>query len=580
MTDDDSAALNISRRKTLAALGTIGVASAGAGLGTSAYFSDQETFQNNSLTAGTLDMVVDWEEHYSDWKGAETEYAEMPTGDENEEDIYTLPAPDDNPDAEDIELVFSDKQAFWDATAVEAYPDAGNDGLQDPIEVPCDDLGSLDDVLSSDDRTEGEVNGQTTEPGDPLISLQDVKPGDFGEVTLSFHLCDNPGFVWFGGDLIRHVDGENTEPEIDDPDEQQSADEIGPDTPGELADQIQVRAWYDTDCDNMYEPETPAACAYHLFDNSGTMEQNLAQDTGTADKSEMAALIGTGVTEHLDTIDDGGDDGTLAAAPSSVGYMSGNDGSTVQPETNSQVESDVNTAINAQAGDTGATGISADDLVAGLEDAQAALEDCENDNKVLIVYGNGDTRPGDEPDRQAVYDAAADVKAAGITIKVVGFDVDAGSSDEDFLETMGDELYIVNESSNATEVVADAEAVRDDIIAQFDDVTEGEDLLYEGTLLEFLNGTNPDGEDGEPFDPDNNQLGFPLDGDLPAEDGGGMGRNCFSATTTHCIGFEWWLPIDHGNEVQGDIVEFDLGFYTEQCRHNDGEGMNSETVNG
>jgi len=164
------------------------------------------------------------------------------------------------------------------------------------------------------------------------------------------------------------------------------------------------------------------------------------------------------------------------------------------------------------------------------------------------------------------------VKAAGITIKVVGFDVDAGSSDEEFLETMGDELYVVNESSTEAEVVADTEAVRDDIIAQFDDVTEGEELLYDGTLLDFL--------ESNPFDPDNDELGWELDGDLPAEEGGGMGRNCFSATTTHCIGFEWWLPIDHGNEVQGDIVEFDLGFYTEQCRHNDGEGMNSETVDG
>jgi hypothetical protein len=30
----------------------------------------------------------------------------------------------------------------------------------------------------------------------------------------------------------------------------------------------------------------------------------------------------------------------------------------------------------------------------------------------------------------------------------------------------------------------------------------------------------------------------------------------------------WWLPIDHGNQVQSDSVTFDLGFYTEQCRHN------------
>jgi predicted ribosomally synthesized peptide with SipW-like signal peptide len=569
MTDDDSAALDISRRKTLAALGTIGVASAGAGLGTSAYFSDQETFANNRLTAGTLDMVVDWEEHYSDWKGAETEHASMPTGDEDEEDIYTLPAPDDNPDAEDIELVFNDKQAFWDDTAIEAYPDAGDDGLQDPIEVPCEELGSLEDVLSSDDRTSGEVNGQTTNPGDPLISLQDVKPGDFGEVTLSFHLCDNPGFVWFGGDLVRHVDGENTEPELDDPDEEQSANEIGPDTPGELADQIQVRAWYDTDCDNMYEPETPAACAYHLFDNSGSMEDNLADDGPERDKEDVAADIATRVTQHLDTIDDGGDDGTLAAAPSSVAEMGGNDGATNQLIANSTDESDVIDQIDTTP-DTSASGINSDDLVDALETAQATLEACENDNKVLLVYTNDDSRPGDAGERQDVYDAAADAKAAGITIKVVGFDIPADSNDEDFLETLGDELYVVQPAADAAGVNTQEDDVVTAINAQFDDVTDGEGLLYDGTLLDFL--------ESNPFDPDNDELGWELDGDLPAEEGGGMGRNCFSATRTHCIGFEWWLPIDHGNEVQGDIVEFDLGFYTEQCRHNDGEGMNSETV--
>jgi predicted ribosomally synthesized peptide with SipW-like signal peptide len=568
MTNDDSAALNISRRKTLAALGTIGVASAGAGLGTSAYFSDQETFANNRLTAGTLDMVVDWEEHYSDWTGDEIEYARMPQG--GEEPDYVLPAPDDNPNAEDIELVFTGTQEeFWDATAVEAYPDANNDGLQDPIEVPCDDLGSLDDVLSSDDRTEGEVNGQTTNPGDPLISLQDVKPGDFGEVTLSFHLCENPGFVWFGGDLVRHVDGENTEPEIDDPDEQQSADEIGPETEGELADQIQIRAWYD-DCDNIYEPETPAACAYHLFDTSGTMEQNLNTGDGdTRDKEDVAANIAGQVTEYLDTIDDDGDDGTLAAAPSSVAEMGGNDGDTDELVTNETDETTVIDNIDTTP-DTSTGGINAADLVDGLETAQSTLEACENENKVLLVYTNGDSRPGDEADRQDVYDAAAAAKAAGIIIKVVAFDVDAGSNAENFLETVGDEVYLVQSAGSAGDVDAQSDTVVSAINDQFDDVTAGEELLYEGTLLDFL--------ESNPFDPDNNQLGYPLDGDIPAEEGGGMGRNCFSATTTHCIGFEWWLPIDHGNEVQGDIVEFDLGFYTEQCRHNDGEGMNAETV--
>jgi predicted ribosomally synthesized peptide with SipW-like signal peptide len=43
----------------LGGLGAIGLASAGAGLGTSALFSDTETFEGNSLTAGTLDMSVE-----------------------------------------------------------------------------------------------------------------------------------------------------------------------------------------------------------------------------------------------------------------------------------------------------------------------------------------------------------------------------------------------------------------------------------------------------------------------------------------------------------------------------------------
>jgi len=48
----------LSRRKLLAGLGTIGVAGAGAGMGTSALFSDEEEFSNNIVEAGTLDMSV------------------------------------------------------------------------------------------------------------------------------------------------------------------------------------------------------------------------------------------------------------------------------------------------------------------------------------------------------------------------------------------------------------------------------------------------------------------------------------------------------------------------------------------
>ncbi|MBO4247646.1 hypothetical protein IL252_07430 [Halomicrobium sp. IBSBa] len=58
MSDKNSQLYNLSRRKMLAGLGAVGLASAGAGIGTSAFFSDREEFENNVLTAGTLDMSV------------------------------------------------------------------------------------------------------------------------------------------------------------------------------------------------------------------------------------------------------------------------------------------------------------------------------------------------------------------------------------------------------------------------------------------------------------------------------------------------------------------------------------------
>jgi predicted ribosomally synthesized peptide with SipW-like signal peptide len=49
----------LSRRKALLGLGTIGVAGAAAGMGTSALFSDTESFNNNQITAGTQNLIVD-----------------------------------------------------------------------------------------------------------------------------------------------------------------------------------------------------------------------------------------------------------------------------------------------------------------------------------------------------------------------------------------------------------------------------------------------------------------------------------------------------------------------------------------
>jgi len=55
MTDKN---LKLTRRKILGSVGAVGLAGAAAGYGTTAFFSDEETFASNSLTAGSLDLTV------------------------------------------------------------------------------------------------------------------------------------------------------------------------------------------------------------------------------------------------------------------------------------------------------------------------------------------------------------------------------------------------------------------------------------------------------------------------------------------------------------------------------------------
>ncbi|WP_144800037.1 choice-of-anchor W domain-containing protein [Halorubrum depositum] len=69
--NDDT--IGLSRRKMLVGLGAVGVASAGAGLGTTAYFNDTESFENNTLTAGELDLFVHVD--YSEDQGSYAQYS-------------------------------------------------------------------------------------------------------------------------------------------------------------------------------------------------------------------------------------------------------------------------------------------------------------------------------------------------------------------------------------------------------------------------------------------------------------------------------------------------------------------------
>ncbi|MFB6102284.1 MAG: SipW-dependent-type signal peptide-containing protein [Haloplanus sp.] len=341
MTDER---FDISRRKALAALGTIGVASAGAGLGTSAYFSDQETFENNQLVAGTLDMGVGYSAHYSDWM-ANAEGTPEDAGLSGDIRMYGGEAGETGGvgDLESGEIGLPTNEAWLIAVDSEA------DAAQFLENTQYDSFNDGDGALNSCPLDSGD---QADSISAPVIDLDDVKPGDFGEVTFDFRLCDNPGFVWINGSIESASENDITEPEGDDAQEDGDPDSTNPDDI-ELLNVVQTAVWVD-DGDNYQDRDT---------DGDGT------------------------VTESI------------------------------------QVQS------------------------------------------------------------------------------------------------LGD-------------------------------------------LLTKLNTDN----------------GIDLGGDLPAMNGGGASdaRNCFTADQKHSIGFAWWVPVDHGNQIQSDSVSFRLGLYVEQCRHNDGSGMNNE----
>ena len=68
MTDDNNN-IGLSRRRVLGGLGAVGIASAGAGLGTTAYFSDSESFMDNTITAGQFELAVTQSTHMVDQDG-------------------------------------------------------------------------------------------------------------------------------------------------------------------------------------------------------------------------------------------------------------------------------------------------------------------------------------------------------------------------------------------------------------------------------------------------------------------------------------------------------------------------------
>jgi Ca-activated chloride channel family protein len=492
MTDDEPT-IELSRRKVLGGLGGIGVASAGAALGTSAYFSDEESFDGNSLTAGELDLLLDYQVTYHGGPGRLEDVQDMgyPNAEpiEDEEGTYLL---EEVPNSSDTQ--------GWDEYVTE--------------EEFCQ-------------NREAMINGDEVQP----IRIEDVKPGDSGCLNTSLHLCDNPAYIWMNGELVADDDNGLTEPESE-------VDDSGGEGEGELAENLDTRVWYDENCDCEVREEGSASQAdvMLVLDRSGSMSGSMG-DLRTA---------ATGLVDEL-------------GPSANVGLVSYADDDTLDQELTAN-HADVNAEINAL------TSGGSTNIEGGVLTAQDELETGTNArsgaDKIMVVMSDGQANVDDDQSSDSNDDPTEEAnaaKTAGTEIFTVGF----GSLDTTTLEAMA------SDPANAHFFPAtDAQALID-AFANIGQTIAGERVIFEGTLAELTDVLSSG--DGIPLDGDRQTDFDEVDEGEPAA-GDGEGRECFMPSETHCIGLEWELPVDVGNEVQTDGVVFDVGFYAEQCRHNDGTG--------
>ena len=555
----------LSRRKVLAGLGAVGIASAGAGLGTTAFFSDSETFGDNTLTAGELDLLVDWQQTY-DFGEGQTFISAHPDHDGDGEQSIAA-------DNDAGQLRYSD------------FPDE-EDEDSNGANLPVLDCANIPPLEEADFGTDP-VTGQEMET---LVQLSDVKPGDSGEITFSLHLCDNPGYVWMQADNVSESGGVHTEPEM----------LVDAENLPDLADAIEATLWYDEDCDNVYDGADPVDIMLTL-DFSGSMlydqyggivsTDDIQINGTTYSETTKIDLVELGTRQFIDYLQSQNADVKVGVA-----YFDGEGSDDTEPRTGvlQAMTTDlsvVDTALaglrqklaNVVSGGPGSTPFDGDGdpdpfsnagsiatgtyIGEGVDDAQAELDanGRSGAEKRNIVLSDGESFNGTGSTTfSSPTGAADDARAASPSpaTDVYTINVDGSASvlqsmagpaggsggDPAFFNDVDDPLNIPTVFGNLA-----AQTVAEKVIMQ--------DSL--GNVLAALSDGN----------------GVPLDGNRatiydelsdPADD---PDRDAFRGDgVMHCIALSWEVPFEAGNELQGDTLGFDLGFYTEQERHNDGAG--------
>ena len=546
----DPTPFHLSRRRLLAGIGAVGIASAGSGLGTSAFFSDEEEFVNNTLTAGELDLKVGWQQTYSGLNPA--------TGVVGTHDVN-------------------------------AFPDDDGDGVRSTrgllYGVTFDERLYVIDIQEGEAIHVADTVGSSISPSSPNgIAFDPNNRRLYYAVDPDVGTTGNPVELWFY-DL---ADGQQV-------------------LAGQLQQQAAGAGWYDgrywyfhNETDDLYAvsfaPDGTVAPGGEVLAygdlTGGTRQYRFGDLAATADGvlygSSLASSPSTAELFSVDLTDGtytelytpapgawGGDrDPTgLQLAVDDAGTLYGQaaaDGSFFEIDPTAQTV----TAVG-----------SVDDLrFTDITERRDLLLVCTRPEPVLP---DAFRTEGFNPNQERLVELS-DVKPGDSgRIEFTLYLCD----NPGYVWLTGDNLTRSGGATTEPEAAIggpDAGELADNIVVTvwYDtdrngELDAGEQLIFGPGIGGYtgFGGAKPatlaaafgvlgrnDGRiplDGrEPF------MGFPA-GETDPE------RDCLPGRTTLDVGFAWELPFEVGNEVQGDSLGFDLGFYTEQCRHNDGSGTNT-----
>ena len=538
MTDDR---IKLTRRKILASAGAVGLAGAGAGLGTSAYFSDTESFENNTLTAGTLDMNVGGETHY--YNG-----------------IRNLPECD-----ADIRLLGDDDLEDGEV----GFPQGDN---VDPIvAVPEADVAEFMQCTS-----ELNSEGLTDDPPG-LIDLDDVKPGDFGEATLCYSIHSNPGYVELESSLVE--DAENT---VVEPEEGED-----PGDGGELGDAIQAQLWYDAGGNNLLDEGEEIIASGSLNDIVGNSYLLEPAKTGGSDAweagDEYCHEPGVDCMETLYLTDTGGGGAGFDDETRLYEVVLDDDENVARLDhlqtTGSGTDFPNFTQTDAIAAtpsgdeifyiDKTSTHLGRYEVASGSFTDLGEISNLSSGDIVLAAFSpEGDLKAvGQNTDTLYtidIDDTVANSDATLTGVNVSGADIVYGSDGTLYLFSSDDGyLYTVDPEDGEASIVGDSQedkgsytglAIRDSGTGALLGSSEADDAIWTISKDEGNEVTEYEMElDESPY-----SYGY---GDMT------VGALC----PEFCVALSWWLPLDTGNEVQSDQYAFDLALRTEQCRNNEPE---------